>query len=56
MEITREYLEKEVQKYEQAALQLRSDAIANQGAADALKNILAQMGKGELTTPPPTDA
>ena len=48
MEITKEYLEKRIREYRQAGEQLKLDAIANQGAAQALEAVLAELGKLEL--------
>ena len=45
MEITKEYLEKKLDEYMKAAEQHRLDSIANAGAADAIRLIMADQDK-----------
>ncbi len=43
MELTRAHIQQKIAQYRQQADRLKSDAIANQGAADALGLLLADM-------------
>ncbi len=59
MELTRAHIEQKIAQYRQQADRLKSDAIANQGAADALGLLLADMDapapKTEAETVKPSD-
>lgn len=48
MEVTKAYLEQQLQMYEQAAQKHRDDAIANGGAADSIRNLLKAMSVEEI--------
>ena len=45
MEITKEYLQQKIQEYKTNFERLRNDAIATQGAAQALELLLADLEK-----------
>ena len=43
MEINKEDIQKKIAMYEEAAIRLTNEAIANRGAAEGLKNILKEL-------------
>jgi hypothetical protein len=52
MEITKEYLEGKVAEYKQVSEKLKLDAIANDGAAQAVQQILNDLVKEEQVVNP----
>ena len=49
MIITKEYIEQKIDVLQKAADKLKNDSLANQGAADVLRLVLADLGKPEST-------
>ena len=47
MEISKEYLQREIKRYRFAAEKFKADSLVNKGAADALEILLRELEKEE---------